>query len=169
VSWSPVNSLTKGSQLYHRDGQSWLQRRAKFIFAATDVEEDSGPFTFLPADVSERVSTNFHTFKMQNRIEDDDMYRYASPSDEVKFVGPVGSGVVLDSGQCFHFGSRSRGKERLMVFFQFWSALDLPPGSGGKMRRSPAFDEKFGGDAVRKLVIPIDNKKSKKSVTINTD
>lgn len=161
VSWSPVNSYMAGSQLYHRDGQTWLQRRAKFIFAASDVDEASGPFTFLPADLSERVSRDFRTFKMQDRVEDEVMYRFVRPSDELKFLGPAGSGVVLDSGRCFHFGSRARGKERLMIFFQFWNSIDLPPGRGGKMRRSPEFDAKFGSDPVRKLLIPVEEQARK--------
>jgi hypothetical protein len=163
VSWSPVNNHMAGSQLYHRDGQSWLQRRAKFIFAASDVDEASGPFTFLPAELSERVSKNFRSFKMQHRVEDEDMYRFVCPADEIKFVGPAGTGLVLDSGRCFHFGSRTRGKERLMIFFQFWNSIDLQAGRGGKMRRSGAFETKFANDPVRRLLIPVDNKTAKSS------
>lgn len=166
ISWSPVNSSMTGSQLYHRDGQFWFQRRAKFIFAANDIDETSGPFTFLPADISERVSKNFRTFKMPDRVEDNDMYRHASPADEIRFVGPAGSGLVLDSGRCFHFGSRTRGKERLMIFFQFWSPIDLQRNRGGNVSRSPAFEKRFGNDSIRTLLIPDGGNKGKSATVI---
>jgi hypothetical protein len=157
VLWSPVNRRMKGSQLYHRDDRQWFSRRAKFIFAATDVDDSSGPFTFLPADISERVSRDFGGFKMQNRVTDEEMYRYVSHDDELKFVGPAGSGLVIDSNRCFHFGSRSRGSERLVIMFSFFGTLDLPPGRGkGDVWRSPAFLEKFDDDPVRMAVVPDD-------------
>src|SRR5581483_7779088 len=153
VLWSPVNSRMKGSQFYHRDGRKWFQRRVKFIFTASDIDEGSGPFVFLPADISERVSEQFLSFKMQDRVEDDDMARFVKPSDELKLVGEPGTGLVIDTSRCFHYGSRSSVKERLMIMFQFWSALDLPPGQGDNLRRSAAFNTKFGNDP-RKLLIP---------------
>jgi hypothetical protein len=61
---------------------------------------------------------------------------------------------VIDTSRCFHFGSRSRDKERLMIMFQFWSPIDLPPGQGDNLRRSAVFNEKFGNDPVRMLLIP---------------
>ncbi len=154
IMWSPVNSKMRGSQYYHRDGRKWLQRRVKFVIAAGDMDEDCGPFTFLPGDVSERISDQFSGFKMQDRVDDEEMYRYIKRDDELKFLGPAESGLVLDTSRCFHFGSRSRGKERLVIMFQFWSPLDLPPGRGVNLRRSPVFEQKFGNDPVRKLLIP---------------
>ncbi len=154
VLWSPVNNRMKGSQFYHRDGTKWLHRRAKFIFCASDVDDSCGPFTFLPADVSERMSYDSPTYRMGNCVEDDDMYRYVSPSEELKFTGPAGSGLVIDSSRCFHFGSRSRGKERLVLMFQFFRLLDLSADRNDKLWRSPSFDAKFGNDPVRRLVIP---------------
>ncbi len=168
VMWSPVNARMKGSQYYHRDGRKWLQRRVKFVFAANDMDEGCGPFTFLPADVSERISENFRSYKMQDRVEDDDMYRHIKPEEELKFIGPAGSGLVLDTSRCFHFGSRSREKERLVIMFQFWSPLDLPPGRGVNLRRSPAFDEKFGNDPVRRLLIP-DEDNAGAALALDTD
>ncbi|HZS55556.1 MAG TPA: hypothetical protein VFA65_14240 [Bryobacteraceae bacterium] len=166
--WSPVNSRLKGSQLYHRDGRHWFQQRVKFIFAANDIDESSGPFTFLPADLSEQVSKRYDSFRMLDRVKDEDMYRYVSPSDELQFVGPAGSGLVLDTSRCFHFGSRTRGKERLLIMFQFWSPLDLPPGRGVNLLRSPEFTKRFGSDPIHMLLIP-DDDKADSPIRIETD
>ena len=152
VFWSPVNTSVKGSQLYHRDGGRRLTRRAKFIFAASDVDEGSGPFTFIPADVSERVARKVHTRK--DRVEDDEIYRYVDRKDELTFVGPAGSGLVIDSGRCFHFGSRSQADERLVIMFQYWCPIDLPLSQSLKIKRSPALLNMFGDDPARMLVIP---------------
>ena len=52
--YTPVNSGLESSQLFHRDGID--SRQAKFVFNISDMTRSNGPFEFLPADVSDRVS-----------------------------------------------------------------------------------------------------------------
>jgi len=156
VLWSPINDSTRASQLYHRDGLRWHSKRAKFVFAATDIDENCGPFTFLPADVSERVSTESNEFKMHERLEDDDVYRHVERSEEVAFVGPAESGLAIDSDRCFHFGSRNRTNERLVVMFSYYGSLDWPPGRGRVelLKRTDGLMERYGNDPIRMLAVP---------------
>jgi hypothetical protein len=149
---TPVNEYLKGSQLYHRDGQKWLRRGAKFLINMDDVDEDAGPFTFLPADVSSRVSQALGSMKNQGRVPDEQVFRHASPSDAISLVGPAGTGVAVDSSRCFHFGARVRKGERLLLQFQFLRRADAV--HGGSLRRSEGFTKRFGDDPVRQLVIP---------------
>lgn len=153
--WTPVNSRLTGSQLYHRDGMNWLQRQAKFLFVMNDVGEDCGPFTFIPADVSRRIANSLGSLRGQERVDDEMIFRYARPEDEVRLVGPAGTGAVVDSSRCFHYGARARGGERLMIVFNFMGSIDVPLKRVGPVRRTAAFRERFGDDPVRELVLPL--------------
>lgn len=149
---TPVNDHLKGSQLYHRDSQKWLLRRAKFLINMDDVDAECGPFSFLPADVSERVSQSIGTMKKQDRVADEVVYSDASPSDKISLIGPAGAGAVVDSSRCFHHGARVRRGERLLLQFHFLRLADAV--HGGSTVRTSAFTERFGNDRIRELVVP---------------
>jgi hypothetical protein len=150
--WTPVNATKHGSQLYHRDGMCWLRRQAKFLFVMNDVDENCGPFTFLPADLSMRIATSLGSILGQRRVNDEDVYRFAKPSDAISLTGPAGTGAMVDSSSCFHYGARSRGGERLMLVINFQGSLDAA--AGIKVRQTDAFKDKFGDDPVRNFVVP---------------
>jgi hypothetical protein len=149
---SPPNEHMKGSQLYHRDGQKWLLRRAKFLINMDDVDEQCGPFTFLPADVSNRVSASIGSMKHQDDVPDETVYAVAKPSDAIRLIGPAGTGVACDSSQCFHHGARVKRGERLLLQFHFLRRADALHGGG--LKRTPAFAERFGNDRIRQLIVP---------------
>jgi hypothetical protein len=140
------------SQLFHRGRSKGNQRRqAKFLFTMNDVDEASGPFTFLPAGLSEKITRALPNYKMGDRVSDEEMYRYVSPADTLRLVGPPGIGLMVDTCRCFHYGARARDKERLMLMFQFLRPEEV---FENRVGRSTAFYEKFGDDPVRSLVIP---------------
>jgi hypothetical protein len=149
---TPTNNLMKGSQYYHRDGGRWYLRRAKFLFNMIDIGPNNGPFTFLPANVSMQVANA--SGRVAGRFEDDEIFKSASKSDEVCLIGPAGTGAVVDSSRCLHFGSRAREGNRLLIMFHFLPLIDLV--EGGDLRRTSGFRERFGEDPVRNLVIPRD-------------
>ena len=144
--------MLKGSQLYHRDGRRWLLRRVKFLINMSDVDADCGPFTFLPADVSNRVSRALGSMKNQDHITDEIVYRHTNSSKAVAMTGPAGTGAAINSSRCFHYGARARTRDRLMLQFQFLRIADAV--EGGDIRRSAGFSERFGDDAFRNLVMP---------------
>ena len=144
--------MLKGSQLYHRDGRRWFLRRVKFLINMSDVDADCGPFTFLPADVSNRVSRALGSMKNQDHINDEIVYRHTDPSKAVAMTGPAGTGAAINSSRCFHYGARVRRRDRLMLQFQFLRIADAV--EGGDIRRSAGFTERFGDDAIRNLVMP---------------
>lgn len=142
----------KGSQMYHRDGQRWLLRRVKYLINMDDVDAECGPFTFLPADISERVSNTIGSIKDQGRVKDDVLFGIANPSDTLSLIGPAGTGAAVDSSRCFHCGARVRRGERLMLQFHFLPRADAV--HGGSLVRTPALAERYGNDPIRSLVIP---------------
>lgn len=141
-----------GSQLYHRDEGQWLRRGLKFLICMDKVDASCGPFIFLQADVSKRVSEALGSMRYQDHISDELVYRHARPSDAHVLIGEAGTGAVIDSFRCFHYGARSQGSERLMLQLQFARRVDCI--DGGRIRRSAGFVKRFGDDPIRKLVIP---------------
>ncbi len=121
--WTPrQESSFKGSQLYHVDNDG-TGRQAKLLANLVEVKPENGPFTLLPADVSERV---MRVEKPDpKRFTDEQIRRHASPDDEVAMTGPPGTGVLVDTNRCLHFGGRSEGNERLIVLLQ-WMTVDQP-------------------------------------------
>src|SRR4029079_3916372 len=107
----------KRTQLYHLGRRKGNQRRqAKFLFTMNDVDEGSGPFVFLPAVVSERITRAIPGgYTMGDRVADEEIYRHVDPSETLKLVGPPGTGLFVDTCRCFHYGARARDKERLML------------------------------------------------------
>ena len=150
--WTPVNTKLSGSQLFHRDGMHWMQRQAKFLFIMNDVDVDCGPFTFLPADISRKVAGSLGSILEQERVSDELVYNHASTADAIPLIGSAGTGAMVDTSRCFHFGARARGGERLMLMFNFMGSLDAY--SAGGLRRSAGFEQRYGDDPVRKLTIP---------------
>lgn len=152
VWWTPRNEETRGSQFYHRDTMSWSERQAKFFVNLADIGPDDGPFTFLPADISDKIVRKFGY--PPDRVTDDVIFETASPSDEVKVVGPPGTACVLDSSRCLHFGSRCRGGERLVLMFNFRPYLS-PDRSGHVRTVSKEFAARLQADPVRQLAYPV--------------
>lgn len=117
------------SQLYHIDkiDQSILT----LFLAVEDIDDDSGPFTLLPAAVTERVSraTNYaRTYLFgSGRLTDDEVLSVADPSEAVSITGPAGAGGFCDTGRCLHFGSRCQSKERVVLVIRYYSDHQSQP------------------------------------------
>jgi hypothetical protein len=141
-----------GTQLFHRGRPDapHIQRQAKFLFTMNDVDEESGPFTFVPADVSERILPGY---RLGERVSDEEMYHHIPPTQTTKLIGPAGTGLMVDTMRCFHFGRRASSRERLMLMIQFMNHADAP--EEDRVERSAEFLEKFGDSPVRKLVMPV--------------
>ncbi len=126
--YTPVNKKKVESQLYHQDGEDY--RQCKFFLAIEDVDEGKGPFTFFPANISQEAARRMDYYgkrykKHRTRVPDEEMYRYIPASEEIKVIGPAGSFLFVDTSRCFHFGSRTRKKPRLMLEIQYVSRFNL--------------------------------------------
>ena len=106
-----VNDQTIGPQMYHLDKR--FHKRFQIFIAIHDVDEDAGPFTFLPGDVSEAIADRIGYYN--ERVTDEKMYQQISPEKALKVVGEAGTAVLINASRCFHYGSRSRKKPRLIL------------------------------------------------------
>jgi hypothetical protein len=103
-----------------------------------DNDDNSGPLTFLPADVSRRVRdcTNYEKiyFHSDGRLKDEAVFSICKRSDQVMLGGSSESGGFADTSHCFHFGSRCSQGERKMLTVAFM----LP--HKARNSRTPLFD-----------------------------
>jgi hypothetical protein len=128
--WSPANRSAMRSQLFHVDDED--ARMLKVFLHVWEVTPEHGPFTFLPADVSRRVQRQIGPVI---RRASDEQVLGAAGEPPVSVCGGPGSGVLVDTARCLHYGSRGNSKERLVLQLHFLrhdapSEASLPCGFG---------------------------------------
>lgn len=128
------------------------------FLALSDIKKENGPFTFLPADLSEDIvrATNYRysyyssegeeKAEVGGRIPDDALVKFESSAKEVAVDGPKGAAAFVDTSRCVHFGSRCEIGERLMFVARF-----MPAHRGGFPM---GFEQLADGyDATRRLIL----------------
>ncbi len=135
----PSPSVTD-SQLYHCD---WADRTQVKVFVyATDVTEATGPLTVLSAADSKRVRDAVG-YEFGQYLEDAEVSTAlgGKRGDERVVLGDRGTVAFVDTGRCFHYGSRVDGESasRIVGLFQFLtpSAFSLPSSyqKGARLRK----------------------------------
>ena len=125
--WYSPNTIqeTQGSQLYHMDHAD--VRQCKLFIPLCDIDEDTGPTTFLPAGESLKVANqiNYRFSNGVNRVSDDVMYSIVEKSKTVRAVGTPGDIIFCDSCRCFHYGSRKATKPRSLLMIQYLSPFSF--------------------------------------------
>ena len=117
IYYSPANDTLKSSQMYHTDGVDL--RQVKCFINIHEVGPDNGPFTFIVASKSEEIRAALNHRWRDDRLEDEEVLAHCGPDDVVSLVGGPGSGALVDSCRCLHFGSRCRVGYRLVLMFQY--------------------------------------------------
>ena len=101
-------------------------------------DEEKGPTTLLPADISKKIcqGSNYEAryYSGQGFVNDETIFKYCTRDDQISLGGPAGTGAFADTSNCFHFGSRCRSGERLMLMVKFM----LP--HKARKTRTPRFD-----------------------------
>jgi hypothetical protein len=107
----------RDSQLYHID--FYDSPMFYILVLLKDVTMDCGPWTFLPASVSERISKKigYREKGRGYRIQDSDIRPHIQPGEEIVFACPQGSVLFIDSSKCLHFGSRKALLPRYMMMY----------------------------------------------------
>jgi hypothetical protein len=62
------------------------------------------------------------------------MFQHCRPEHQISLEGGPGTGAIVDTSNCFHFGSRCREGERIMMMVKFM----LP--HRARKSRTPLFD-----------------------------
>lgn len=94
--------LNWSSHYHHLDPEDTMQIKV-FVYLV-DVDEETRPFTALPAYLSQRVANKLNY--TVGRLTDEQVAKVVGPNQEKAFVGPAGTIVFCDTNRCFHFGGR---------------------------------------------------------------
>lgn len=125
------------SQLFHCDTAERSQ--VKIFVYCSEVNDDCGPLTFLPAAHSRllRKKISYKYGGEKTYLQDQDLAEAGFLSSTQVATGEEESVVIIDSSQCFHMGSRVQNPEshRLVALFQFITPLGM---------ESPLFLKKAG-------------------------
>ncbi|MEJ2374200.1 MAG: hypothetical protein P8Y71_01920 [Pseudolabrys sp.] len=147
---TPPQDHEFSSQLYHLDKPE--SQLVKLFINVDPNDEDTGPLTLLPTNVSNvvRSKTRYESiyFRGDGRLTDKDVFAHCAPGDQIALGGESGSGGFADTSNCFHYGSRCRSGERKMLTVAFM----LP--YKAREVRTPLFDlAPEPADEVRRLVL----------------
>jgi hypothetical protein len=138
------------SQLFHLD-----KPESKIIGLFLNIENngvEQGPFTFIPAGESAKIrkGTNYESsyFRGDGYLSDDVVLKFTRRENQISTEGGPGTGIFVDTSNCFHFGSRCQAGERIMMMVKFM----LP--HRARKPRTPLFDlTPKPKDELRRLVL----------------
>lgn len=110
------------SQFYHLDIHD--NPLVYVLVLIEDVTMDCGPWTFLPASVSEsaRDALKYQNKDVPYRVTDESMYEVVSKEEAITFAYPKGTVLFIDSSRCFHYGSRASYTPRYQLMYAYTSA-----------------------------------------------
>lgn len=120
---SEPSDALRGSQLFHFDGADF--RQLKFFINIENVDVDTGPFSFLPADVSNNVRLKLRHRRAGGKVSDERVYEHCEKDSLVQLIGPPGTGALVDSTNCMHYGSRARKGTRIVFMAQYTGYPDI--------------------------------------------
>lgn len=113
----------RDSQLYHVDYYDSPQ--VYVLVALEEITIENGPWTFLPASVTRRIARDigYRRRGAGYRVKDEVIRPHIREGEEIRFTGPRGSVLFIDSSLCFHFGSRQCRKPRFMMMYELQSPV----------------------------------------------
>lgn len=123
VYFSPANESFEKSQMFHIDDEDL--RQVKCFVNVNDVGVSNGPFTFIPADKSSAIRNKLGHHWRGPRLSDEELATLSKEKDMISLVGSPGSGAMVDTSSCLHFGSRCRSGYRLVIMIQYTRFPDV--------------------------------------------
>lgn len=124
----PADGLI-ASQLFHQDPEGL--RQVKVYVNLFDVDDQHGPFMFIPAADTARVVRAMREERHRKgeedpaRYRDDEIDAQGGMAAVIRVTGPAGTTMAVDTTRCLHAGSRVQpGHIRLMLFLQYCTSLE---------------------------------------------
>lgn len=140
----------EASQLYHRDHHD--TQMIYVIVCLRDVTPDAGPFTFLSASRSAKVTKRlrYGDRGVPWGMSDGAIYSVADPKEAVPLAYPAGTVLFFDSQKCFHYGSRDAVTPRYLAMYAFTS---VARGDLTEEYMKPMIYEKADPSTIERLVL----------------
>lgn len=125
LNYSDPSNTQSDSQMWHFDYGDVRQLHCMVYF--TDVDEQSGPFTFIDARLSEMIER--HPLLIE-RLTDADLardYLINAQEQAIRLCGKRGDVFLNDPGRLLHQGARC-DKPRLVLFISFTTPTPMSKG-----------------------------------------
>jgi hypothetical protein len=112
----------RDSQLFHIDYYS--RPNVYVIVLLRDVTPESGPFSFMGASASRRVSEalGYWSRGVPYRLSDEQVYSIVPRSELHELTYPRGTVLYIDPSRCLHFGSRDAVRPRYLMMYGLTTA-----------------------------------------------
>ena len=107
---SPVDGRQVGPRRWHRDAEDFHVLRS--VLYLNDVDEDGGPFEYLPRGLQGRAS---RALAADGMCSDDQLAAHVPRERWKRCIGPAGTLVIADTAQVFHHESLQRRAPRSVV------------------------------------------------------
>ncbi|MBD2496488.1 phytanoyl-CoA dioxygenase family protein [Nostoc sp. FACHB-280] len=123
-----VNTSQFSTMLWHRDSED--RRIIKIIIYLNDVEEENGPFEYVPASFTSISNLNFYRLytKIYNTgIDDATLDKIVPKSAWKSCPGKAGTVIIVDTQRLLHHGT-VRTQERSTLFFVYTANPPKRPG-----------------------------------------
>lgn len=117
-----ANKKHTGTQLWHKDGED--RRIVKAIIYLNDVNQDTGPFEYIPRYITSYLSPSYLRIYHKglktgfSGISEADMHEIIPKSAWKSCPGPAGTIIFVDTRSVFHHGTL-RNTERTALFFVY--------------------------------------------------
>lgn len=122
----PTEEPPKASQMWHRDPEDL--RLVKAFIYLVDVDEDTGPFTYIPRTHSfGELAGLVPRHRDRKRVEDEEMNSTLSLDLHRVCTGPADTMILADTVG-YHRGGKPRSKNRVLLTFTYTSAWQAKPG-----------------------------------------
>lgn len=111
----------RDSQVFHID--PYDHPMVYVIVLVRDCTEEMGPFTFLPASVSQRAAERLGYWSRGRpyRLSDEEIYSVVEPTETRRLTHPRGTVLFIDTSRCFHFGARNGERPRFQAMYGYTS------------------------------------------------
>lgn len=118
-----ANEVAIKSRLWHVDLED--RKVLKIIVYLNDVNEDGGPFQYIPQSLTSTVA---QSLKYRPRyITDEIMQQALSPSNWKSCTGLAGTVIFASTASIFHRGKIPVADDRFAVFFDYTSRQPIQP------------------------------------------
>lgn len=132
LNYSDPSKTQTSSKMWHFDYGD--KKQMHFMIYVSDVGLESGPFTFLPFDVSKKVKRNFFTIERYTDKSLLDVKGVDGIKSQIKLVGDKGDVFIADPGKLMHQGARA-SKPRLVMFVTFTTPSPISTGGDSTMSK----------------------------------
>jgi hypothetical protein len=112
-----ANKIQRKTRLWHKDIED--PNFLKIILYLNDVDEDGGPFQYIPNDLTDEVCK---TLKYKyGQIPDNVMEKVVNSSIWQTCTGSAGTVVIANTGNILHRGKMPVSRDRYSIFFDYTS------------------------------------------------